>query len=137
MADIDTTPPFKSIQHYAGDTLTLKVTVPAGFADGYVWTAQLRKDRATGTPVDAVFIITQPATPGDPGYVTLRAEDCQRLARSGVVKTKRDTRGIRTVVSYTGEFDVQVAPPAAADPVTTLVQGSLSLELDVTREDSA
>lgn len=132
---IDSTPDVHDITHYAGDTLTLAITVPAGFADGYTWKAVLKANRETGTPVDATFDIVLPVVPGDPGFVTLTAAECTRLARMGTVqKSKR--RGVHSqVMAYNGEYDIQLSPPLPAlDPVTTIVQGGLTLELDVTTD---
>jgi hypothetical protein len=135
VATIDTRPQIVDITHYGGDTLTIKVTAPESITTGMVWSAQVRANRDTGTPVDATFVITPPVPGGDTAaYVMLKASDCRRLIGTGAVVRKRTTVGtLATVQSYVGVYDVQINHPTNPDPVTTLVQGSLTLDMDVTR----
>lgn len=132
---IDTRPKEVDIFHYAGDTLLFTVTPPAGFVDGYQWNGQIRKTREATSPIDAVFQITPPPEPGAKALVILKAEDCARLAGTGVLVRRRTPSGnSSSMLSYTGVWDVQVKPPGAvADPVITLVHGAITLDLDVTR----
>lgn len=130
--DISTEPQVVNIKHYGGDTLTVKITVPAGYADGLDWDAQVRSVRNAAT-VDATFLIQQPAAPGDPGYITLLAAECARLIGMGTTRKERAPDGsLRSIQSYAGVYDCQVSD-AGLDPVKTLVQGDLLLSMDVTR----
>ena len=113
MADFDTRPTQVNIDHYGGDTLTIRVTVDAGVVAGRDWNAQVRATR-TSQRIDATFTIIPDATGAD---VMLSADDCKRLSDRG---------------KYAGFWDVQLSA-AGADPVTTLAQGELAIYPDVTR----
>lgn len=131
---IDTRPKVVDITAYGGDTLTIKVTAPVAITNGMVWNAQLRADREDATPVDATFTITPPNPPTDPAaYLVLKSADCRRLIGTGTVLTRRTKAGVVTVQSYTGVYDCEIKHPTNPDPVTTLVQGTLTLDMDVTR----
>lgn len=127
MAQLDTRPQVVDIAHYAGDTLTLQITAPSGLISGMDWTAQIRGNRESGQ-VDAAFTITPTGTGAT---LTLSAAESRRLAESGA--QTNSARG--QVLRYTGAWDVQVAAPGGGDPVTTLAQGTLTIDLDVTREE--
>lgn len=114
MPNIDSRPQVIDIDHYAGDTLTLHVKVPALVVDGRAWTAQVRS-RTDSQRIAATFQITETAEGAD---VVLLSEDCQRLAKRG---------------KFVGMWDVQLAGVGGADPVTTLVYGELRIHPDVTR----
>lgn len=114
MTDIDTRPQEINIDHYAGDTLTLHVKVPALVVDGRTWTGQVRS-RRDSQKVDATFQITETVEGAD---VVLLNVDCQELAKRG---------------KYTGFWDVQLAAPDGSDPVTTLAYGEIRIHPDVTR----
>lgn len=132
---IDLRPKIVDIAAYAGNTVTLSVTVPAGVADNFIWEAHVRGSReATGVP-DAVWEITEPVAPGGPAYLTLSSADTSRLAGLGVAARRRDAKtGTTTVVqTYSGQWDCQARHPIDVDPVYTFVQGSLTIDLDVTR----
>lgn len=132
MATLDTTPQIVDIKHYGGDTLTVKVTAPAEVTDGMTWAAQIKAARDAPTP-DAEFDIAAPAASGDPAFLTLTAADSAALVAGTPVVTKRGSNGItRSVQQYVGVWDCQVSA-AGLDPVRTLVQGSITLEMDVTR----
>lgn len=111
----DTRPQTVDIHHYGGDTLTIRVNIDEEFVIGREWSAQVRSRRGSSQP-DATFVIT---TDKHGAHVRLRAEDARRLAARNV---------------YTGFWDVQLAPPGGGDPVTTLVEGTLRIYPDVTRE---
>jgi hypothetical protein len=102
------------IDHYAGDTLTLHVKVPAGVVAGRTWSAQVRSKR-TSTKIEATFEIIPTSYGAD---IMLHTEDCQRLASRG---------------KFVGFWDVQVAEADGSDPVTTFACGELRLHPDVTR----
>lgn len=135
MVSIDTRPKVVDITAYGGDTLTIKVTAPVELTNGMVWNAQLRADREDATPIDATFVITLPNPPTDPAaYLVLRSADCRRLIGTGTVLRKRTKAGTTvTVQSYTGVYDCEIKHPTNPDPVRTLVQGTLTLDMDVTR----
>jgi hypothetical protein len=110
----DTRPTAVDIDHYAGDTLSIRVNINETLVAQREWSAQVRSRRGSSQP-DATFVIT-PDTDG--AFVMLTAEDTRRLAARNV---------------YTGFWDVQLAPPGGGDPVTTLVEGTLRIHPDVTR----
>lgn len=114
MPTIDSRPQVIDIDHYAGDTLTLHVKVPALVVDGRTWTAQVRS-RTDSQKIEASFQITPTADGAD---VVLLSEDCQRLAKRG---------------KFVGAWDVQLAEADGSDPVTTLAYGELRIHPDVTR----
>lgn len=113
MPDLDSRPQVINIDHYAGDTLTLHVTIDPTVVAGRDWKAQVR-DRQESQRVDAEFLVIPSATGAD---VVLRSADCQQLARRG---------------KYTGFWDVQLSF-GGADPVTTLAYGKMTIFPDVTR----
>lgn len=121
---------------YAGDTLTVEVKLPPALIGGRVFAAQVRS--TPGAPVDATWSISAPVpAPGDPllvvVYVTLSAADTARLQAGGPPVTQRIGSRAVTAGKYSGVWDVQLAPPGAGDPTTTLMHGSLSIGPDVTR----
>jgi len=129
---IDTRPKVENITHYGGDTLTIKVTAPAELTDGMAWNAQVRSAR-TSEVIDAVFTITPPAFSGGPAYLILPGAVCASLVAGTPVATVRSPDGTTRMVSiYKGEYDCQVSA-SGTDPIRTLVQGSLTIDPDVTR----
>lgn len=114
MPDIDTRPQVVNIDHYAGDTLSLKIKVAAEIVAGRTWTAQVRA-RHDSQRFDAQFRVV---TEDWGATVILEHEDCQRLAKRG---------------KYTGFWDVQLSDTDGKDPVTTLAYGELRIHPDVTR----
>ena len=113
MADFDTRPTEVNIDHYGGDTLTIRVNVDAAVVAGRDWNAQVRNAR-TSQAIAATFSIVEDATGAD---VVLASADCRRLSERG---------------KYSGFWDVQLSV-AGGDPVTTLAQGELNIHPDVTR----
>lgn len=111
---LSTIPDQVDIEHYAGDTLYIAVTVDTAYVAGRTVTAQVRKSK-TSNKVDATFVVIPTAT----GFtLQLVAEDTQELAKRG---------------EYVGWWDVQLAEADGSDPVTTLCFGELKLHNDVTR----
>lgn len=132
MASVSTVPTVVDIVTYAGDTFDLEVRAAAEVTDGKQWSAEIRADRASA-PVDATFVITEPTEPGGSAYLRLTAADSARLARGAPVVQKRMPDGsTRAVQQYSGVYDCEVSL-AGSDPVRTLVQGTIKIELDVTR----
>jgi hypothetical protein len=114
MPKFDTRPTVVDIDHYAGDTLSIRVTVPADVVAGRQWRAQVRTKRTD--PIFAAEFICTPDADG--ATIMLSSAACKRLAAEGV---------------YKGFWDVQVAEPGDLDPVTTVASGQLNIHPDVTR----
>ena len=128
MATLDTRPDTVDILHYAGDTLTLAIRAPSAYIAGRVWSASVRSTRSAAT-VDATFDIIEPTVVDGPAYVTLTSADTALLGGLGVMVPGDGGLSVKT---YTGVWDVQVKHPSG-DPVSTLVQGIIKIESDVTR----
>lgn len=135
---LDTRPQVVDIYHYAGDTLTIRVTAPAGVIAGMVWTGQIRSAR-DASAIDAEFLITPDETGAS---VVLPAAISASLASTGAVLSGAALRRadpqpwsqkITALQRYIGVYDVQVSGPGGAEPVRTLVQGTLTLDMDVSR----
>jgi hypothetical protein len=115
MPKFDTRPTQVDIDHYAGDTLSIRINVSSTIVAGRVWKAQVRTER-TALTVAAEFVCI-PDTDGC--TIMLASADCKTLARAGV---------------YKGFWDVQVAETGGLDPVTTFGGGKLNIYPDVTRQ---
>lgn len=113
MAKFDTRPNQVDIDHYAGDTLTIRVNATAVIVAGREWQAQVR-DKRRGGKVVADFTIVEDV---DGATLTLLSATCTTLADRGVFK---------------GFWDVQVADPLSPDPTTTFATGYLNIHPDVT-----
>lgn len=113
MPNFDTRPTEVNIDHYAGDTLVIRVNVAADVVAGRTWKAQVRTKR-TDTAAAAEFVVL-PDTDGC--TIQLESAYCQSLAETGI---------------YRGYWDVQVSN-AGSDPVTTFAGGALKIHTDVTR----
>lgn len=118
MADITVVPMTVNITIYAGDTLNLRVIPAAGVVDGLNWSAQIRLTRAAPT-VSAAFVITPPASPGQPASLLLPSDLSETMTSNGTI-------------SYAGVWDCQCSA-GGNDPVVTLMQGSFTVLPDVTR----
>jgi len=134
---LDTRPKKVDILHWAGDTLTVKVTAPASLTDGKVWDAHIKT--AVGAAVTAEWAITPPTISGGPAYLVLdSATTAAMAAGQPVVYIEPDSRaqraGVepRAVQQFVGVWDCQVSFNGS-DPVRTLVQGTLTIEMDVTQ----
>jgi hypothetical protein len=114
MPKFDTRPTVVDIDHYAGDTLSIRVNVAADVVAGRQWKAQVRTKRTD--PVAAAEFVCLPDADG--ATVMLESADCKALAVDGL---------------YKGFWDVQVAEPGNTDPVTTFATGALNIHPDVTR----
>lgn len=134
MVTLSTLPDVVDIEHYAGDTLTIMVTAPEALVTGREWAAQIRPAKGSSI-LDAEFVITPPATPGGPAYLVLPGAESARLVSGGPVIQKRRGSVSSFVAVYSGFWDVQVAAPGEVDPITTLARGSISFEMDVTRDE--
>jgi hypothetical protein len=117
MPDLSTIPQEVNIEHYAGDTLTVHLTVPTEVVAGRTYFAQVRAKRGA-SKIDASFQVIPNAGGAD---IMLLSADSMRLANRG---------------PWSGFWDVQLAAPDGSDPVTTLAQGELVLVTDVTRAEA-
>lgn len=122
MAHIDFRPRVIDLLTYSGDTVTIKITVPAGPINGFLWSGHVRANRSSSA-VAAQFVITPPPSPGMPAYAVLQSVSTTALG--GASKT------------FNGEYDIQVKHPTSDDPVYTLLQGAITVSPDVTRPDEA
>ncbi len=114
MPNIDARPQVIDIDHYAGDTLTLHIKVPAEGVGGRTWRAQVRARRES-QKLDAEFKVYPEAWGA---VIMLLNADSQRLAKRG---------------RYVGFWDVQLSEADGSDPVVTLACGELRIHPDVTR----
>ena len=116
MATLKTLPKVIDIEHYAGDTLSIRVDASLEFVAGRTWTAQARKNRrGDDSDIAAEFV----CTPDDTGCtIQLLSANSTALAVDGV---------------WRGQWDVQLSGEDGEDPVTTLAGGKLNLHPDVTQ----
>ena len=113
MSNLSTMPQEVNIEHYSQDTLVIHVKIDDEVIGGRVFNAHVRSQR-TSRKIDAEFDVILTATGAD-------------LVLTGDQQTKLTGRGV-----YEGFWDVQLSD-AGEDPITTLAQGSLTLNPDVTR----
>ena len=133
MVTLSTIPDVVDVAHYGGDTLNIIVNAPSTVTDGMDWAAQVRPTR-DGDIVDAEFTITPPPTGGGTAYLQLSSVDVSRLIGTAPIIRKRLPTGLIVEAKrYSGEWDCEVHHPTNPDPVRTLVQGKLTIEIDVTR----
>lgn len=117
---IDTRPSIVNLIGYAGDSLHFYVVVDAATMGDRTLVAQIREAREDLNP-DATFDIT--ATP------TVEMPDMWMVSLPASV-----TRSLTPGQAYFGYWDLQLADESGmADPVNTLVQGSIAIHPDVTR----
>jgi hypothetical protein len=115
VSTLSTLPQVVDIDHYAGDTLVIHITITDEVIGGRVFTAQVRQTRNAPRP-DATFVVI--LNPGVGADIMLTSADCLALTKRG---------------DYEGFWDVQLAMADGGDPVTTLAQGEMRLHTDVTR----
>jgi hypothetical protein len=131
VSNIDTRPDTVNLSGYAGDTMVIRVLVEGDFVKSMDWLAQVKQSRQQGD-ASAEFTVV----PFDGGAtLTLSAAETARLAGVGAVVQQDGNPqpyDERTVRRFTGEWDVQVSS-GGSDPVVTLVQGALTIDLDVSR----
>lgn len=135
---LDTRPQKVDVIHYAGDTLNIRILADASVTDGMTWNADLKQAKDSPT-VDASFTILPPDVSGGPAYLQLDSATTRALAMGQPVTminpTSAEARaGVapRAVQQYSGIWDCQVSDNGS-DPVRTLVQGTLIIEMDVTQ----
>lgn len=109
-ATVDLRPDTVNLDGYAGDTLSLRVTVAdSSLVEGGTWLAQVRPDHQAA--VAATFDITEQEAGS--ALLTLDAETTTTLGGG-----------------FAGQWDCQVT---TGDVVRTLVRGKLALSYDITR----
>lgn len=132
MAALDTRPKVQDINAYGGDTLTIKITAPDSITAGKTWNAHLKTVRESEI-TDAEFEITPPEVPGGPAYLVLSSAVTTALVEGMPLGTVRNPDGTtKAAKKYQGVYDCQISL-AGLDPVRTLVQGTITLDQDVTR----
>lgn len=118
MATIDAIPPILDLNVYAGDdiTISLTVTIPGGFPYDLTGTllAQIRK--AHGQPVVGLFTVSAPAPATGVCHLSLTDTDTRALGDDGGRHS----------------WDLQLTD--AGSLITTLCKGSLNTSLDITQE---
>lgn len=153
MADIDLVPEVVNVTGYAGDSIILDVVLddPSVVA-GATWKAHVKAARADVSPLETftctptaegVQIELTPAQTAGLGGVPVgmaqplsgvRQESEPQVSRStvGAVSTAspQPLAAVSSTELFTGEYDVQAD---VSGQVTTVVQGGLSIMLDVTR----
>jgi len=108
---------------YAGDTLCFLVTVvPPDILVGGTYEAQVRDPRSSSAVLETFDVDLQPG--GGSLLLTLTPQQTQVLYA-------REVRPRRAVTAWKGEWDLQVTSPDGA--VKTLVQGAITVDMDVTR----
>lgn len=113
VSELNTIPQVVNINHYGGDTLTIRITIDAAIVAGRTFSAQVRS-KTTSRKIDASFSVFPSPTGCD---LMLAAVDAQRLTSRG---------------TYEGFWDVQLSL-AGSDPITTLGYGDFIAHPDVTR----
>ena len=133
MATLNARPDSVDILAYAGDTLTIKIVAPNGLVQGMVWHAGI-KSRRSSTTNDATFVVMPPTVAGGPAFLTLTSDDSLKLmgiAQAMAAQAAGPSQ--QSVINeYVGHWDCQISS-ATDDPVRTLVQGKITIALDVTR----
>lgn len=124
---LSTVPMVVNIDHYGGDTLPVKVVVPASYVAGRTFDAQVRRTRGA-EEIDATFDVA-PGDTADEWFLTLPGDVCSGLVETYGVPVR--VNGV-AMTRYTGVWDCQISNNGA-DPIKTLIQGTLSITLDVTR----
>lgn len=132
MATLDTRPELVDVTGYAGDTLTITIQAPAAVTDGKTWLAQIKSSRSSDI-IDAEWEITPPAASGGIAVLVLDAATTAALVSgTGSLATRRTTSAgtFAAGTQYKGEWDCEVSD---ANSTRTLVQGTLTIDQDVTR----
>jgi len=119
MSGLSTAPKSVPLTGYGGDTLTFSITAPDALVAGRDWLGQVRATR-DASEVLATFDITPPTVADGPAYVTLPGSVTHDLVANA------------PSLNFNGVWDVQISA-AGADPITTLVQGTLTIGPDVSR----
>lgn len=134
MATLSSVPQSVDLSAYGGDTFSFSITAPSALVDGMEWLAQIRSANDS-TLIDAVFDIIPPTVPDGPAFLTLPSSETRRLVEgSGLqVVRKLGVAQPMMVQQYKGVWDCQVSGVGGIDPVVTLVVGTITIDLDVSR----
>lgn len=124
---LSTVPMVVDVHHYGGDTLNILVVVPAAVLAGRDWDAEVRASREADT-VDATFDVLVGNT-ADEWYLQLPGAVVSDLLATKATVVRVDGK---PTTRYVGVYDAQVSQNGL-DPIQTLVQGTLTIDLDVTR----
>lgn len=124
---LDLTPGYANVVAYAGDTASITVlTNPADYADGAIWSAQVRASPGSQNVLEVFSIEVV-----DGGAcLTLTPEQTDYLCDMGAVTR---AQGCRVHQVLKGSWDVQILFPDGN--VQTLARGDFRVERDVTRDD--
>ena len=135
-------PEVVNLTYYGGDTLTLDFYIPATFVPpNPQWAAQVRSPREA-TAILATFDIvyntgTSHAVLVLPAAITKRLVDENGTLYTGSAVAKiwpeLYAAGVTSMRRFSGDWDFQLSAVNGSDPVTTLAQGRLLLDGDVTR----
>jgi hypothetical protein len=117
---LDMTPAVLDLILYAGDGATFQVdfvdeTQQPIDLSGYIWTAQIRKTRTSDTAEDLEIETDQ----ANVGVIMIHISD-----------------EVTRALQKTGQWDLQFTTPSRPEPLTVL-QGTVTCNQDVTREDVA
>lgn len=137
MSVIDARPQGVELKAYAGDTFSFKIITDVDYST-YTWTGQIRSIHSDQV-VDASFDFSVPVLVEGKWetFVTLSADSSQALADLVVEPPvtpsilnvgKPSTK--TSVNTYNGVWDIQVK---TGEVVKTLVQGTITVDEDVTR----
>lgn len=140
--DLVGVPEVVNLTYYGGDTLTLDFYIPPAFVPSPPqWAAQVRSPREA-IAILATFNITYNAVTSHavlvlPAAVTKRLVDENGTLYTGSAVAKiwpeLYAAGVTSMRRFSGDWDFQLSAVGGVDPVTTLAQGRLLLDGDVTR----
>lgn len=138
MPVIDARPQGVELKAYAGDTFSFKIITDVDYTT-YTWTGQIRSDHPD-QEVDASFTFGTPESAAGKWetVVTLSADSTQALAdlvveppvTPSILNVGGAASTLTSVNTYKGVWDIQVM---FNEVVKTLVQGTITVDEDVTR----
>jgi uncharacterized protein with LGFP repeats len=123
---LSTVPMVVNVHHYGGDTLSVRIVVNDATVAGRDWDAQIRKTQ-DAEEIDATFDIVPGAM--DEWFLVLPGAVVSDLLATKSTVVRVDGK---PVTRYIGVYDAQVSD-AGSDPIQTFVQGTMTIDLDVTR----
>lgn len=136
MTSIDLRPASLDILGYAGDTIRLTIRTDVDYSTA-TWSGSIKDSRNVGETSQAEFVFGTPTL--DPGTGTWT--QTAKIEEADTAQLFDDTNVGNTgqpPVPYTGVWDIQVEfddpdDGGALTDVITLVQGTITIEGDVTR----
>jgi hypothetical protein len=137
---IDTRPQGVALKAYAGDTLAFNIITDTDYTT-YAWSGQVRASHDnSGTVVDVDgdaefdFGTTTAGTGDNVGKwvtpVSLSSASTRALADTVIENPTPSTADAPSLQTYSGVWDIQVS---LGGVVQTLVQGTITVDADVTR----